>query len=173
MKDRWALCALGGWLMGSVIMFVVATRNFRLVDELLRASPNASFQALVAQTGAPAIRDLLRYLSSELNREYFRLWNLTQLALGVLAAWLLAHASERRARRLVLAALALVAVLLAGLTPPIISVGRSLDFVPRDPPPPALATFWPLHIGYTVLDLAKTVLIGLAAYWTVRSAKRD
>jgi len=83
MKDRWALCALGGWLMGSVIMFVVATRNFRLVDELLRASPNASFQALVAQTGAPAIRDLLRYLSSELNREYFRLWNLTQLPAGV------------------------------------------------------------------------------------------
>ena len=52
MKDRWALCALGAWLMGSVIMIAVATRNFRLVDELLQASPNAHFQELVQRWGA-------------------------------------------------------------------------------------------------------------------------
>jgi hypothetical protein len=38
--------------------------------------------------------------------------------------------------------LALVAAMLVCLSPQIVSLGRSLDFVPRDPAPPGLRRFW-------------------------------
>lgn len=171
MKDRWALCALGAWLMGSVIMIAVATRNFRLVDELLQASPNAHFQELVQRWGAGPTRDLLRYLSSELNREYFQLWNITQLVLGSATLLLLARrGSHAGARRLLAAATFLVLGVSLTLGPRITAVGRNLDFVPREPAPPELAQFWRLHITYTVLELVKLVLLGLAALWLARRA---
>jgi hypothetical protein len=169
MKDRWALCALGAWLMGSVIMILVATRNFRLVDELLQASPNAHFQELVQRWGPGPTRDLLRYLSSELNREYFQLWNIVQLVLGSALLLLLARrGSHAGARRLLTAATFLVLSVSLTLAPRITAVGRSLDFLPHEPAPPELQHFWRLHITYTVLELAKLVLLGLAAIWLAR-----
>ena len=169
MKDRWALLGLGAWLMGSVIMIVVATRNFRLVDELLQSSPNAQFQSFVQRSGLTPTRDLLRYLSSELNREYFQHWNLAQLALGAGALWLLPRRSpERGARRVLAVALALVIAMSVVLAPRIVAVGRSLDFVPHEPAPPALRQFWVLHVSYTVIELVKLGLLGLAAFWLAR-----
>jgi hypothetical protein len=46
------------------------------------------------------------------------------------------------------------------LTPQIIAVGRPLDFVPREPAPPALVQFGRLHAAYSILDLGK-LLIGI------------
>ena len=40
------------------------------------------------------------------------------------------------------------------------AVGRALDFVPREPAPPALPAFGRLHAAYTLLDLAK-LLVGV------------
>jgi hypothetical protein len=171
MKDRWALCALGAWLMGSVIMIVVATRNFRLIDELLQGSPNAHFQELLQRWGSSPTRDLLRYLSSELNREYFQLWNSAQLVLGSSTLLLLARRGAHvGARRLLSSATFLVLGVSLALAPRIISVGRSLDFVPHEPAPPELQQFWRLHIAYTVLELVKLVLLGLAAFWLARGS---
>ena len=55
------------------------------------------------------------------------------------------------------------------VTPQIITLGRSLDFVPRVPPPPEMGRFGILHAAYTGLDGIK-LLIGLAllARWIVR-----
>jgi hypothetical protein len=170
MKDRLTLCLLGAWLMGSVMMFVVAPTNFHLIDELLAGSNNASFRALGEHVGPASTRELLRYLASELNRTFFLQWNIAQAALGVLVLWLAwGRPSERRALQLALTALLLVAVLLVVFTPLITSVGRSLDFVPRQPPPPELARFKLLHVAYTALDLAKVACLGLATFWLVRA----
>src|SRR5215467_7878466 len=73
-------------------MSVVATENFYTVDRLLAARANGTFTSDVDRLGQPQARDLLRYLSSELNRLYFRIWNWTQSVLGagvlaLLAAW--------------------------------------------------------------------------------------
>ncbi len=169
MKERWATCALGAWLMGSVIMITVATKNFRVVDELLQGSENASFRLLIQQWGPAPTRELLRYLSSELNREYFQLWNVAQAALGALAFWLIkGEPAQRQARALIVGAWLVVIAMLVSMTPMITSIGRSLDFVPRDPPPPALARFWILHVAYTVLELAKLGALALAAFWIAR-----
>ena len=160
--------------MGSVIMIMVATRNFRLVDELLQSSPNPQFQSFVQRWGAAPTRDLLRYLSSELNREYFQHWNIAQLALGAGTLLLLPRraagdgAAERGVRRVIGLSWGLVIAMSVGLAPRIVAVGRSLDFVPHEPAPPALQQFWVLHVSYTVIELVKLGLLGLAAFWLAR-----
>jgi hypothetical protein len=162
---------LGAWLMGSLILFVVAPTNFHRIDELLAGSDNARFRALLERVGAPSTRELLRYLASELNRVFFSLWNMAQAALGALVLAFCWRLGERRARHLVLVALAIVALLLFVFTPLITDVGRSLDFVPREPPPPELARFKLLHVVYTALDLAKVACLALATFWIVRAER--
>ena len=169
MKDRWTACLLGAWLMGSVMMFVVAPTNFRLIDELLGGSNNASFRGLVAEHGSKVVRELYRYLASELNRSFFLRWNLVQLAIGVAACWLAWRMpATRRVRLTLLGATLLVVALLAAFTPLIVSIGRSLDFVAREPPPPQLGRFQLLHVAYTGIELVKLGCVGLAAFWLLR-----
>lgn len=164
MKERWALVALGAWLMGSVAMIVVATKNFHLVDQLLQSSGSVPFRALLRSLGAGALRDLLRYLSSELNRTYFLLWTSTQLLLA-LACRLLAA----RDRRVWLTLALIIAGVELALTPWITQVGRTLDFVPHEPPPPELATFWKLHVFFTVADVLKLILVVVAVFALART----
>jgi len=171
MKSRLALCLLGAWLLGSLMLFVVAPTNFHLIDQLLADSTNARFRELSQQLGSGTVRELLRYLASELNRVFFLRWNVAQVLIGGLALWGCWGANEQRARWPALAALVLVLVLLGVLTPWITSVGRSLDFVPREPAPPQLARFQLLHVLYTGLDLFKVVLVALATYRLLREAR--
>ena len=84
----WAIFCMALWLMGAVSMAVVATQDFYTIDRLLEAPPHPTFAADVQKLGHDAARDLLRYLSSELNRLFFQYWNLAQLAIGILALWL-------------------------------------------------------------------------------------
>ena len=164
MKPRWALVVMGMWVMGSICMSVVATENFYTIDRLLDTSANVEFHRNVQMLGHSPARDLLRYLSSELNRLYFQMWNITQLVLGGLVLWLIArppagpepHGPQRRlALWAVAAMLGVVVVMLAYLTPQIVSLGRSLDFVPRNPAPPGMQKFWILHAAYTSLEMLK------------------
>jgi hypothetical protein len=191
MKQRWALVVMGAWLMGSIGMSVVATENFYTVDRLLAASSNTAFASVVQKLGQPAARDLLRYLSSELNRLYFQVWNVAQLALGVAVLWLLATSEQdpavlsgtdrdgahvRRASPLgpaakaVIVMLAIVVLMLAYLTPAIVSLGRDLDFVPREPAPPGMSRFWVLHAAYTSLEMIKLLVGAVVAFWIARRA---
>jgi hypothetical protein len=161
--------AMGAWLAGNVMVAVVAAENFYTIDRLLAGSSNRVFASEVERVGYPETRDLLRYLSSELNRRYFRLWNMAQLAIGVLVLWLIAGRSTAKARWGVLAMVGLAAVATVWLTPQIISVGRSLDFVPRDPLPPSFDRFWMLHGAYTFLEVCKLVGGVLVCVWIARS----
>jgi hypothetical protein len=68
---------------------------------------------------------------------------------------------------MVTAATALIVVAgLVYLTPQIVSLGRSLDFVPRDPAPPGMQRFWILHAAYMSLEMLK-LLVGLVVTWWV------
>jgi hypothetical protein len=80
---------------------------------------------------------------------------------SLIVLWLLwRNAAVARLRLGVVAMLALVVIMIVWLTPQIVTVGRSLDFVPREPPPQALARFGVLHGLYLVLESGK-LLIGL------------
>jgi hypothetical protein len=173
-RQRVALVLMGAWIAGTICTSVVAAENFYTIDRLLAGSPNSAFRAAVQQLGQPLARDLLRFLSSELNRLFFQIWNLAQLAIGALALWSIAPVRSRRrsgdrdgtglsdrpAAWGVVAMLAIVVAMLAWLTPAIVSLGRTLDFVPRDPAPPGMRQFWILHAAYTSLETIK-LLIGV------------
>jgi hypothetical protein len=145
----------------------VATQNFYTIDRLLAARANGAFAAAVDKLGATESRDLLRYLSSELNRLYFQVWNVAQIVIGGIVLWLVAGA-PRLVRWAVVAMLAFVVLMLVYLTPAIVTLGRSLDFVPRDPPPPGMSRFWVLHAAYTSLEMLKLLV---AAVVTVSLAR--
>jgi hypothetical protein len=154
------LLILGSWLVGTVLVGVMAAENFWIIDRLLR-SPSPALQRDVVQLPPGEARVLLRHLASELNRFWFETWGWIELAL---AATLLIMALRTRPRPAVLTGLGiLLAITIAMafyLTPQIIAVGRPLDFVPREPAPPALAKFGRLHAAYSILDLGK-LLIGI------------
>jgi len=156
-RRQWALVILGAWIAGSICMSVVATENFYTIDRLLASRANPVFAAALDRLGAVEARDLLRYLSSELNRLYFQLWNGAQIVLGVVALWLIAG-SAKWVKWGVAAMLATVVLMLVYLTPQIVTLGRSLDFVPRDPAPPGMSRFWVLHAAYTSLEMLKLVV---------------
>lgn len=157
---------MGLWLMGAVFMAVVATQNFYAIDRLLEAKPHESFNADVDKLGYDEARFFMRYLSSELNRLYFQYWNLAQLVIGIVALRLLTKLPNAdRPKWAIVAMLGTVLFLTILITPYIVSVGRALDFVPRDPPPPGLRTFGLLHATYTVLDFVIIILGVLTTLW--------
>ena len=161
-RHAWIMFLLGIWMTGLVAVGTVATQNFRTIDRLIALSPNPAFRTSTDRLGTTPARDLLRYLSSELNRLYFRLWNRAELVLGILLLWLV-----RRERGMVRwAAGVMLAIAIANalyFIPQIVEIGRRLDFVPRDVPPPDLARFWTLHGLYLGLDLTKLLLaVGIA-----------
>ena len=172
-KRAWVLVAMGAWIAGSICTSVVATENFYTIDRLLAARANAAFASAVDRLGSPEARDLLRYLSSELNRLYFQLWNAAQLVLGALLLWLMSGSSKegRFAVRGVIGMLGIVVVMMVWLTPAIVTLGRSLDFVPRDPAPPGMSRFWILHAAYTSLEMVKLVVGAVVAITVARAVQ--
>ncbi len=176
MKTHAAMFCLGVWVMGTVCVSIAAMQNFYTIDRLLDGPSHPAFTAFVEGTGREDARNVLRYLSSELNRLFFQLWNVAQLALGGGALWLvwrLRAPGAARLRRLVLAMLAVVVILAVGITPQILAIGRGIDFVPRDPPPPEVAAFGVLHAAYTLLELAKCGAALTAAFWLARLGRGE
>ncbi|HZI52000.1 MAG TPA: hypothetical protein VFE29_09265 [Terriglobia bacterium] len=154
------------WLSGTVFMIVVATQNFYTIDRLLEQSPNDVFRVSAELMQNPTARDLLRYLSSELNRLYFQYWNLVQLPVGIFALRLVGPIpGSKHATWGIVAMLCVVMFLMIFITPSILSIGRSLDFVPRDPRPPSMRTFGLLHAAYSAFTFVNFVLGILVTWW--------
>ena len=112
-------------------------------------------------------RVLLRYLASEYNRFWFSVWGWVEMALaiillGIAIAWPPGNSAKHL--RMGFSIMLAITVLMAfWLTPEIVQVGRQMDFVPREPPPPALAIFGRLHGVYSILDLVKLIV----GFWMV------
>ncbi len=151
-------------------MSLVATQNFYTVDRLLASPSNAAFAAMVQKLGQPAARELLRSVVRA-QPAVLQMWNVAQVVLGVTALWLVSRRSAagakadatRRSRMPSLGMLAVVVLMLVYLTPAIVSLGRELDFVPRDPAPPGMSRFWVLHAAYTRSKMLKLALRRSAA----------
>lgn len=159
------------WIAGTFFIAIAATQNFYTIDRLLTDSPSGIFRhAVDTMTSPPTVRELLRYLSSELNRLYFQYWNLAQLPLGILTLWLVSKLpNSKQATWELVAMLGVVLFLMLVVTPAILSVGRSLDFVPRDPAPAGMRTFALLHTAYAVFTLINLVLGVLVTLWIQKS----
>ena len=152
---------LGAWLAGTIVVGFVAAENFWIIDRLLATSLSPGFHKDVGMLPAGEARAMLRYLVSEQNRFYFVWWGWAEAILGLV---LLAMALRLRRGRLAMGFILMLTITVAMqlyLTPRIVLVGRVLDFVPRDPAPPQLATFGLLHAAYSTLDLVKL----MAGFW--------
>ena len=165
---------LGGWLVGMVVVAFVAAHNFFMVDHLLESPASTEYRAEFQKRLTPLTpgdaRVVLRYLSSELNRFYFRVWEGTELVLGAtLLALAVKSGRDRWFTRGVSAMLAVSLLMTFYLTPQVVEIGRVLDFVSRDPPPPELGRFGALHAAYSALDLLK-LLLGI--WLTIRLVRR-
>ena len=154
-----AVFCVGLWVMGTVSVSVVATQNFYTIDRLLADAGHPRFDELVEQIGDVQARDFLRYVSSELNRLFFQYWNYAQFLIGGVTMWLVVRLPDGASLKWPVGVMLAILVLLTFVvTPPIIAIGRGLDFVPRDPPPPSLATFGILHAAYTSLEMIKAAI---------------
>src|SRR5437762_5431235 len=127
---RLACFILGGWLAGSLFMWMVATQNFKSVDRLL-AAPAGPAAARIQDMGRDTARAFLRYQVSEQNRWYFETWEVIQLGL---AAFLIAIAVVERSSGwwpVVLSTCMLLVVLIEHfyVTPEVVRLGRAIDFV--------------------------------------------
>ena len=159
------LLLLGIWLGGSAVLGAVVAYNFSGFEDLFTRNPQFQERAGFTLDDVNAKKSSLLWVhSSELNRVFFEVWNRTQLVIGALAVLL---AVSSRAGRLPLALLA-VATVLVGLThlafePQIVELGRQLDFMPRDPPPPMLGEFQRFHGLYFATESLRIGLVILAA----------
>jgi hypothetical protein len=162
-----AVAILGAWIMSTFCMWFAATRSFSTVESVLkRAEPQ-----LVAATkplGEDSTRTVLRYLASEINRSLFWGYGALQIGLGAMLLLLLRRQTPRSAidAGVVATMLALSVILTLVITPLLVSIGRSIDFLPRNPPPAVMPRFWALHGSYTGLDGVKLLAgIGLLIRW--------
>jgi len=161
---------VGIWVGWTVFMWFAATRSFRTIDAILSSS-NPQVAETAKVLGTDQLRMLLRHSASEINRTYFRTYGWAQLILGLVVLGLLWCQSPRDTFSItvvgVMLGLAFILTLL--ITPQMITVGRSIDFAPRTPPPPVMPRFWKLHGAFTGLDSVKLVAgLVLLVRWIIR-----
>ena len=155
------LFLLGAWVGATLFMWMVATQNFAVVDQILEAR-SEGFARTVSALTAEQLRLALRYQASEVNRLFFEGWGMLQPPLAVLVMLLAWRSGSSRMVVGAVAAMLLITVFLqVYVVPETVRLGRVLDFLPREPAPPEAAPFWRLHHTYTGLDMLKFVL-GLA-----------
>jgi hypothetical protein len=162
-----AAVLLGVWLGWTVFMFFVAGASFATVERILR-NPTSGLTQAAKPLEVNETRPIFRYFAAELNRRVFAAYGWGEIAVGTVLLWLLTRQSPKDPVSLALAgALLSIAVILGMVvTPQMSELGRSLDFVARNPPPPGLAHFQSLHRAYTILDSTKFVIgIALVVRW--------
>jgi hypothetical protein len=155
---------LGAWLIGTIVVGFIAAENFWIIDRLLVTSLNPAFHKDVGLLPAGEARAMLRYLVSEQNRFYFVWWGWAEIILGLASLLMALRSKNGRMAAGFALMLAITVAMQIYLTPRIVEVGRALDFVPRDPAPPQLATFGMLHAAYSTLDLIK-LFVGFWMAW--------
>ena len=161
---------LSAWLAAPLFVWFAATKSFASVDRVLRTEDPRFVEATKGMTGGQT-RVVLRHLASEINRAYFKGFGLAQVVLGGVLLLLLWRESPRDSIGLgvVCTMMGLVLILTFVVTPKIVSLGRSIDFVPRNPPPPVMPRFWALHGAFTGLDGLKFLGgLGLMIRWILR-----
>jgi hypothetical protein len=165
-----AIAVLGVWVGITLFMWFAAGRSFATVERVLQ-SQDPQFTKITKRLKPVETRQLLRNLASEINRTFFSAYGWAQVILGVGLLFLLLRQTPRDTTALAITGtmLGIVLILTLIVTPQIIALGRSIDFVPRNPPPPEMGRFGLLHGAYTGLDGLKLLAgLGMLVRWIVR-----
>ena len=165
-----AVAILGAWIMATLGMWFAATRSFATIERVMK-DEEPQFVETTKPLGEPSTRLVVRYTAAEINRALFRGYGALQIGLGAVLFLLVRLQKPRNAFDLgaVTAMLVLSVVLTVGITPLVTTLGRSIDFLPRNPPPPVMPRFWALHATFTALDGVKLLAgVGLLIRWILR-----
>lgn len=154
-------------------MAFVATQNLRSVDRLLsRDNPQATLKLKPFGQDAQVI---LRYQAAEQNRWYIQNWETFQLVYGFVFFAVMLFGS-RESKTILLGSLLLLLIVVVQkffLTPEVIALGRTTDFLPADVQTPERTRFWVLHNAYTAIEAGKWLLTLLLAGKMIFSRKRS
>lgn len=154
---------LGGWLFLTAWMAYVAGANFKIVEPTTLHDSAEVFGALAE---GDERRQALRFVASEINRHLFVVYGYLQIVLFAAAVGFFAMA--RKPSRVVLGSIVGCGVMalawVVWLNPAIVELGRTIDFMPRDPEPPEVVRFFTLHKVAVGSELAKMALIALAGH---------
>lgn len=165
-----AVAILGAWIMSTLCMWFAATRSFSTVESVIKRG-QPQFMETTKPLGEASTRVVLRYMASEINRTLFWGYGALQIALGAILLLILWRQTPRHTVEMavVVVMLALAVILTLVITPMLVSIGRSIDFVARNPPPPVMPRFWALHGSFTGLDGVKLLAgIALLIRWMFR-----
>jgi hypothetical protein len=161
---------LSAWLTLTPFMWLAATQSFATVNRILRTA-NPQFVEATKGMAEGQVRVVLRHVASEINRAYFWGYGLAQAVFGVVLLLLLWRETPRDSLGfgVVCAMMGMVMILTLAITPTVVSLGQSIDFVPRNPPPPVVPRFWAWHGAFTGLDGVKFLAgLGLLIRWILR-----
>lgn len=156
--NRFAAFLLGAWLLGSLFMAFVATQNFATVDRVLGAPPTEATK-MIQTLGPDNARHLLRYMAGEENRGFFQAWELAEIVFGVALIALFLFGSKNRILAGLTGALLLLTVFQHfRITPDLVAIGRSNEFLTGNTPGRVRSEFGKLHAIYGVVELVKIAL---------------
>lgn len=159
MRRKVLLILITMWLAGTVAVWLNASNNFAWSKRALERGEQTGLAAKLRPLPAEDARQVMRHLASEINRSIFRVWDPSQVALAALALWLGWPVSSRWQKAALAVVLVIALLLVCWITPTVLALGPPLDFVPREPAPPALRTFMAYHGVYLALDGVKMLLL--------------
>ncbi len=166
-----AVAILSAWIMSTLCMWFAATRSFATVERVMKGD-QPQFVEITKPLGEASTRMVVRHMASEINRTLFWGYGALQIGFGAILFLLVMRQTPRQTLDigLVAAMLVLSIILTLVITPMVTSVGRSIDFLPRNPPPPVMPRFWMLHGAFTSLDGVKLLAgVGLLIRWILQS----
>ena len=149
---------LGVWGCGTVFMWLVAMKNFQVVDAILMAPPDP-LRDVSSALSVEDFRLTMRYQASEVNRLFFDGWGMAQIGIAVTVLWISWKMERRSVLVTAMLLLTICLILQFYVVPETIRLGRIIDFLPRNPSPPEATLFWRLHHIYTGLDVLKFITI--------------
>ena len=173
-KTTTLVLVLGIWLGASILLLWVVGSSFPGVERAVQNNEKLAEKAGFKPGDSAAKKISVPWVvTGELNRQYFAGWNIGQLALAGMALVCAARCRQRGSLLVLSLAALIVLVLTFWLAPEITETGRSLDFVPREPPPAEEARFMGLHRVYTGLELVKLVLLAVAVKLSTREEEGE
>lgn len=160
---RFACLLLGFWLAAGVSMAWLALDRPASVERALRR-PNPAVRLAIREIGPEPARQLLEYQAAEQVRTDMEIWHTAGVLLGVFLFLFLLFATGEDKISLLLALLMLATAVAQRVlvTPELVSLGRSLDFV-SSPPAAELSHQGALGVVYASTELGNLALGALLA----------
>lgn len=160
---------LGLWISLTVCMAYIAGANFKTVepDNLRHAA-----EVFAEIPEGEERRMDLRYIASELNRHFFKVYDGAQLVLATLSLLLLfLSRAGKLETALTLTCCAFAIWFAFRITPNLIEIGRQIDFMPREPEPPQVKEFYGLHRQAVAIEVIKLLFLTTVVLVSARRAQ--